>query len=164
MADSHAHTDEVLAQRLGNRAHPAITRVATAALHPDTAGRQIHVVVNHDHALQRHLEVTAHAGDRFAAAIVESLRQREHRDRIALARLAVKTVELAPRQLRAARGGQPLDCHEPDVVARAPILFAGVAKPHDQPSRLAAGRRTRIVRNSGGWSVFIEEASEATHE
>src|SRR5579875_1175531 len=66
-SDPDAYTDEIDTRFRGDRAYPAITRIAAAALDAESTGFEVEIVVENYQPLDRDLVVAEHRGNSFAA-------------------------------------------------------------------------------------------------
>ena len=73
VADTHARSPEVRADLGGNGADAVIAGRPAAVLQPETAGREVNLVIEHDHIAGVSLDEVHRRADRVAGAVVEGL-------------------------------------------------------------------------------------------
>ena len=150
------------------RLQPVVAGEAAADARAHLAERQVDLVVDDQHPLERHLQRPARRADRAAGVVHVGLRA-QHRDaRRAAAGPAAATggaplgeapAEAILRALELPALGQLLGDHEADVVPRARVLAAGVAEPDDQPVDRLRHRHRRGVAAAA--TPRSEEPSES---
>jgi len=140
------------------RADAVVAGRTAADLHPEPAGGQIDLVVEHHHLGRRQLEEGHGVAHRAAALVVEGLRLQGQHLLAGDRPLADEAGELRPLAIEAPFAGDGVHGHEAEIVPIAGIRAARIAEPReDQHERICplnptviAGRQSRRPMHAEG--------------
>ncbi len=104
---------------------------APGAAEAQFAQRQVHVITDDEHILNRAAALVHRPGDGHAAPVHEGLRAQQQNGLAADASLPLDRAEAPAPQADAAVAGERAHDHEAEVVARPPIAEARIAQAHD---------------------------------
>src|SRR5579883_2222853 len=141
MADADADATIVVADMGVDVAQAVVAAGAAALLHAHAAGRKVELVVEHHHAVQRHLEIAHRLTNRAARFVHEGLGLEHDGALAAQVTLGHQAVEaLAPRREDTA-ADDLVHRHESHVVPVPRIAGPGIAEPDQQEHRPVLCRR-----------------------
>ncbi len=155
MADAQARAAEIRADPVADGAQPIVPGHPAAGLHPESAGRQVELIVEHHHVLGLQLEEVHGLGHGLAALVHVGLRLQDQD----VDRPFGRGDRALPRQPQEARAlvleavapGDGVDGHEAEVVAVQLVLRAGVAEAgQDQHGGAGPGAPARLGRLAAG--------------
>ncbi len=144
VADPDPNPRIVGAKVVVERAQAVVPGMATAALEPHLARREVELVVEYHDRLWFELEEACRLADRLARAVHVGPRLEQHDLAAAEPPFGDLALELCAPGSEAVVGGDPVHRHEPDVVPVAGIWRAGIAEADEKTHGIA--RSTALIR------------------
>ena len=139
VAGAHPDPREIRLSEAGLDApHPVVRAGSAVPAHPHLSGRQVDIVIDHQHLFLRHLEARQQPPYALPAPVHEGLRLAQHDFRFAVRHFRRHPLQQqSPAQLHAVMLLQPAYHFKTRVMAGMGILFPRVSQADDQNGSLS---------------------------